>query len=88
VAIILSFCSDVSIKYTHSRDAGIRFVYSGISTLLVRSTIAAREVAGNTVIVFMDPAGVLGIANNETLNKVAQEADEKLKAAIADLEQN
>ena len=56
--------------------------------VLLPCTIVAREVAGNTIIDFMDPVGVLGIANNETLNRVAQEADEKLKAAIADLEHN
>jgi hypothetical protein len=43
-------------------------------------------VGGNTVIDFMDPVGVLGIANNETVNRVAKDADEKLKAAIADIE--
>jgi uncharacterized protein (DUF302 family) len=56
--------------------------------VLLPCTIVAREVAGNTIIDFMDPVGVLGIASNETLNRVAQDADEKLKAAIADLEQN
>ena len=56
--------------------------------VLLPCTIVAREVAGNTVIDFMDPVTVLGIANNETLNKVARDAEEKLKAAIADLGQN
>lgn len=56
--------------------------------VLLPCTIVAREVAGNTVVDFMDPVCVLGIANNETLNRVAQDAEEKLKAAIADLEQN
>jgi uncharacterized protein (DUF302 family) len=56
--------------------------------VLLPCTIVAREVRGNTVIDFMDPVGVLGIANNETLNKVAKDADERLKAVIADLEQN
>ena len=55
--------------------------------VLLPCTIVAREVAGNTVIDFMDPVGVLGIANNEKVDKVAQDAEEKLKAAIADLEQ-
>jgi uncharacterized protein (DUF302 family) len=55
---------------------------------LLPCTIVAREVEGNTIIDFMDPVTVLGIANNETMNKVAQEAKEKLKAAIVDLEQN
>jgi 3-keto-L-gulonate-6-phosphate decarboxylase len=36
----------------------------------------------------MDPVTVLGIANNETVSKVAEDAKEKLKAAIADLEQS
>ena len=56
--------------------------------VLLPCTIVAREVGGKTVIDFMDPVGVLGIANNETLNKVAKDADERLKAVIADLEQN
>jgi uncharacterized protein (DUF302 family) len=56
--------------------------------VLLPCTIVAREVAGSTIIDFMDPVSVLGIANNATLNRVAQEADEKLKAAIADLEHN
>ena len=55
---------------------------------LLPGTILAREVPGNTIIDFMDPVGVLVIANNETLNRVAQEAEEKLKAAIAGHEQN
>jgi uncharacterized protein (DUF302 family) len=55
--------------------------------VLLPCTIVAREVAGNTVINFMDPVTVLGIANNETVNKVARDAEEKLKAAIADLSQ-
>jgi uncharacterized protein (DUF302 family) len=55
--------------------------------VLLPCTIVAREVGGNTVVDFMDPVTVLGIAGNETLNKVAQDAKEKLKAAIADLEQ-
>jgi hypothetical protein len=50
--------------------------------------IVAREVAGNTVIDFMDPVTVLGIANDENVNKVAEDAKEKLKATIADLEQS
>ena len=54
--------------------------------VLLPCTIVAREVGGNTVIDFMDPVAVLGIANNETVNNVAKDADEKLKAAIADLE--
>jgi uncharacterized protein (DUF302 family) len=56
--------------------------------VLLPCTIVAREVGGKTVIDFMDPVGVLGIANNETLNKVAKDADQRLKAVIADLEQN
>ena len=55
--------------------------------VLLPCTIVAREVAGNTVIDFMDPVTVLGIANNETVNKVARDAEEKLKATIADLSQ-
>ncbi|MCG6938821.1 MAG: DUF302 domain-containing protein [Gammaproteobacteria bacterium] len=56
--------------------------------VLLPCTIVAREVDGNTVIDFMDPVTVLGIANNETINKIAKDAKEKLKAAIADLEQH
>ena len=56
--------------------------------VLLPCTIVAREVSGNTVVDFMDPVTVLGIANNETLNKVAQDAEEKLRAAVADLQQN
>jgi 3-keto-L-gulonate-6-phosphate decarboxylase len=54
--------------------------------VLLPCTIVAREVGGNTVIDFMDPVTVLGIANNETVNKFAQDAEERLKAAIADIE--
>jgi uncharacterized protein (DUF302 family) len=56
--------------------------------VLLPCTIVARQVAGGTVVDFMDPVTVLGLANNEAVNKVAQDAEEKLKAAIADLEQN
>jgi uncharacterized protein (DUF302 family) len=56
--------------------------------VLLPCTIVAREVAGHTVIDFMDPVTVLGLADNETANQVARDADERLKAAIADLEQN
>jgi uncharacterized protein (DUF302 family) len=56
--------------------------------VLLPCTIVAREVDGSTVIDFMDPVGVLGMANNDVVNRVAQEADEKLKAVIADLEQH
>jgi uncharacterized protein (DUF302 family) len=55
--------------------------------VLLPCTIVAREVEGNTIVDFMDPVTVLGIAKNETINKVAQDAEEKLKAVIADLEQ-
>jgi uncharacterized protein (DUF302 family) len=54
--------------------------------VLLPCTIVAREVDGATIIDFMDPVGVLGIANNDVVNGVANEAEEKLKAAIADLE--
>jgi len=53
---------------------------------LLPCTIVAREADGNTIFDIMDPATVLGIANNEVMNKVAAEATEKLKAVIADLE--
>ena len=54
--------------------------------VLLPCTIVAREVAGNTVINFMDPVSVLGIANNETMNQVAQDAAQRLRATLADLE--
>jgi uncharacterized protein (DUF302 family) len=53
---------------------------------LLPCTIVAREVDGNTVFDFMDPTTVLGIAGNDVMNKIAREADQKLKAVIADLE--
>lgn len=53
---------------------------------LLPCTIVAREVDGATVIDFMDPVTVLGIAGNDVMDKVAAEATEKLKAAVADLE--
>ncbi len=56
--------------------------------VLLPCTIVAREVGGNTIIDFMDPVTVLGIANNDTMNKVAQDAREKLDAVIADLRQD
>lgn len=56
--------------------------------VLLPCTIVAREVAGNTVVDFMDPVTVLGIADNETVNKVAQDARERLTAVIADLAQD
>ncbi len=52
---------------------------------LLPCTIVAREVDGETVIDFMDPIAVLGIAGNEVMDQVAAEATEKLKAAVADL---
>lgn len=54
--------------------------------VLLPCTIVAREVDGNTIVDFMDPMSVLGIANNEVMNQVAAEATEKLKAVISDLE--
>ena len=53
---------------------------------LLPCTIVAREVDGNTVFDLMDPTTVLGIAGNDVMNKIAREADQKLKAVIADLE--
>ncbi len=52
---------------------------------LLPCTIVAREDNGKTTFDFMDPVNVLGIAENDTMNQVAAEAAEKLKAAIADL---
>lgn len=52
---------------------------------LLPCTIVARETDGKTVFDFMDPVTVLGLANNAVMDQVAKEAEEKLKAAIADL---
>ena len=52
---------------------------------LLPCTIVAREADGKTVIDFMDPASVLGLAGSDAADAVATEATEKLKAAIADL---
>lgn len=52
---------------------------------LLPCTIVARETDGKTVFDFMDPVTVLGLAGNDTMDQVATEASEKLKAAIADL---
>jgi len=54
---------------------------------LLPCTIVAREVDGNTMFDFMDPITVLGIANNDTMDAVAKEAAEKLRAVVAELEQ-
>jgi uncharacterized protein (DUF302 family) len=54
---------------------------------LLPCTIVAREVDGNTMFDFMDPITVLGIANNDTMDAVAREAAEKLRAVVAELEQ-
>lgn len=53
---------------------------------LLPCTIVARENNTKTTFDFMDPIAVLGIANNETMNEVAKDADKRLKAVIADLE--
>lgn len=53
---------------------------------LLPCTIVARENNGKTTFDFMDPIAVLGIANNEIMTEVAQDADKRLKAVIADLE--
>lgn len=55
---------------------------------LLPCTIVARAVEAGTVFDFMDPVTVLGLAENDTMDTVAAEATEKLKAAIADLESN
>ncbi len=54
--------------------------------VLLPCTIVAREVDGKTIVDFMDPATVLGVAGSEAANAVAAEATEKLKAAIATLQ--
>ena len=54
---------------------------------LLPCTIVAREADGKTTFDFMDPVAVLGIAENDTMNQVAAEATDKLKAAIAELTQ-
>ena len=53
---------------------------------LLPCTIVAREDNGVTVFDFMDPVSVLSIADNDTMQQVAEQAREKLQAAIKDLE--
>lgn len=53
--------------------------------VLLPCTIVAREEDGKTVIDFMNPAPVLGLADSEAANAVAEEATEKLKAAVSAL---
>lgn len=52
---------------------------------LLPCTIVAREVAGKTVFDVMDPMMVLGIANNEVMDRVAAEAMDALQAVVAEL---
>ncbi len=53
---------------------------------LLPCTIVAREVDGATIFDFMDPVSVLSIADNDTMQEVAAEAQDKLKAAVAGLD--
>ena len=53
--------------------------------VLLPCTIVAREVDGKTVIDFMDPPTVLGLAGSAAADAVATEATDKLKAAVAAL---
>lgn len=55
--------------------------------VLLPCTIVAREAAGKTIIDFMDPIAVLGLAHSETVEKVARDAEQRLRAVISDLEQ-
>lgn len=54
---------------------------------LLPCTITAREVAGVTTFDFMDPEIVLGLAENNVVNQVAQEAKAKLLSVKKALEQ-
>ncbi len=54
--------------------------------VLLPCTIVAREEAGKTVIDFMNPEPVLGLADSDAANAVAKEATDKLKAVVAALE--
>jgi uncharacterized protein (DUF302 family) len=53
---------------------------------LLPCTIVAREVAGQTIFDFMDPVVVLGIANNDLMDKVAADAKKRLEAVVAALQ--
>jgi uncharacterized protein (DUF302 family) len=57
-----------------------------IGTLLP-CTIVAREAAGKTIIDFMNPEPVLGLAGSAAADAVATEATAKLKAVVAALEE-
>lgn len=53
---------------------------------LLPCTIVVREAEGQTIFDFMDPVVVLGIANNDLMNKVAVDAKKRLEAVVAMLE--
>ena len=53
--------------------------------VLLPCTIVAREVDGKTIIDFMNPPAVLGLAGSAAADAVAAEATDKLKAAVAAL---
>ncbi|MCK5810467.1 MAG: DUF302 domain-containing protein [Cocleimonas sp.] len=53
---------------------------------LLPCTIVAREAEDKTVFDFMDPEVVLGIANNDMMNRIAADAKQRLNAVVADLE--
>jgi uncharacterized protein (DUF302 family) len=50
-------------------------------------SIVAREVGDKTIFDFMDPITILGVFENETINKLAIEVTKQLKDTISDLEQ-
>jgi uncharacterized protein (DUF302 family) len=74
---ILSACNPKVVKLITKEmpEAGI-FLPCGI---------VAREVGENTIFDFMDPITVLGLLENETINKLAIEVTKQLKDTVIDL---
>jgi uncharacterized protein (DUF302 family) len=56
-------------------------------TLLPCNLILRDDGAGNTVVSFMDPVSVLGLAEADEVKAVADEAKEKLQRVVARLSQ-
>jgi uncharacterized protein (DUF302 family) len=54
--------------------------------LLPCNVVVREDAAGKVFVAFMDPATVLGLAQNEALDKVAAEATEQLKRVEARLQ--
>jgi uncharacterized protein (DUF302 family) len=68
------------------RMAKTMIAESSVIGTLLPCTIVAREHQGITTFDFMDPEVVLGLAENETVNKVAKEAKTQLLKTKEDLE--